>query len=185
MRKRNSELSHPYGSYGSGFFEWLHIFFVAVVIVGLVHTCVFQLIRVDGISMMPTMSDDTYVVVSRLSYLFGEPEFGDIIVFYNENDEYNYVKRVIGIPGDEIIIKDGDVYRNGNLLKEPYIADYTDGEYRENVSVGTYFCMGDNRNLSIDSRNDGVGCIEEKQIIGKVVCSVFPYKNYNRGIIYE
>ncbi len=173
MRKRSSELSHPSGSYGSGFFEWLHIFFIAVVVAGLIHTCVFQIIRVDGISMLPTMQDGTHVFVSKASYWLSEPCFGDIVVFYNENDEYNYVKRVIGLPGDEIIIKDGEVYRNGSLLTEPYIAEKTDGEYSIRVPDGEFFCLGDNRNPSVDSRDDGVGCIKQNKIIGKVIF-VFP-----------
>lgn len=178
MRKRNSELSHPSGSYGSGFFEWLHIFFVAVVIVGLIHTCIFQVIHVEQSSMLPTVQDGAHVFVSKMSYLFKSPEYGDIIVFYNEYDEDNYIKRVIGLPGDEIIIKDGNVYRNGTKLYEPYIAEDTSGEFSMIVPENTYFCMGDNRNLSIDSRDDTVGCIAEEQIMGKVIFSVFPYKNY-------
>lgn len=180
MRKRNSELSHPAGSYGSGFFEWLHIFFVAAVIVGLVYTCLFQVIRIEQDSMLPTIQNGTHVFVSKWSYFTGKPNYGDIVVFYNENDDNNYIKRIIGMSGDEIIIKDGNVYRNGNVLYEPYIAEITDGEYSIIVPKDTYFCMGDNRNLSIDSRDDLVGCVTDGQIVGKVICSLFPYKNYNK-----
>lgn len=180
MRKRNSELSHPAGSYGSGFFEWLHIFFVAVVIVGLVYTSLFRIIRVEQDSMLPTIQNNTRVFVSKLSYLTEKPNYGDIVVFYNEKDGNNYIKRVIGMSGDEIIIKDGNVYRNGSILYEPYIAESTVGEYSITVPEDTYFCMGDNRNLSIDSRDEAVGCITREQIMGKVICSLFPYKNYNK-----
>lgn len=174
--KRNTELCHPSGGYGSGFFEWLRVFFVAVVIAGVINTALFQIVLVEQISMHPTLESGTRVYVSRCAYWFDDVQCGDIVVFFNPADEYNYVKRVIGLPGDEIIISDGIVYRNGNPLTEPYIAEITDGEYSIRVPDGEYFCLGDNRNLSTDSRDEYVGCITDSQIVGKVIFKVFPWE---------
>ena len=173
--KRNTELCHPSGGYGSGFFEWLRVFFVAVVIAGIINTALFQIVLVEQISMHPTLESGTRVYVSRCAYWFDSVQCGDIVVFFNPTDEYNYVKRVIGLPGDEIIISDGTVYRNGVPLTEPYIAEITDGEYSIRVPDGEYFCLGDNRNLSTDSRDEYVGCITDSQIVGKVIFKVFPW----------
>ena len=173
--KRNTELSHPSGGYGSGFFEWLRVFFVAVVIAGLVNTAFFQIVLVEQISMSPTLESGTRVFVSRCAYWFDDVQCGDIVVFFNPADEYNYVKRVIGLPGDEIVITDGTVYRNGKPLTESYIADITEGEYSIIVTDGKYFCLGDNRNLSTDSRDEYVGCVTKSQIVGKVIFKVLPF----------
>ena len=84
------------------------------------------------------------------------------------------MKRVIGLPGDEIRIENGSVYRNGTLLVEPYIKEVTSGDFSITVPDGKYFCMGDNRNVSIDSRDERIGCIAKSAIIGKVIFSVSP-----------
>ncbi|MBP3348646.1 MAG: signal peptidase I [Clostridia bacterium] len=175
MRKRNSELSHPAGGYGSGFFEWIHIFFVAVVVAGLVGVCLFQIVRIEQISMEPTFYHGDKVVVARSVYWFDEPKSGDIVVFSSDDGEYNYIKRVIGVPGDEILIEDGVVYRNGKALLEPYISEATEGSFFIKVQDGEFFCMGDNRNSSIDSRHDAIGCIAKRDILGKVVYSIAPW----------
>ncbi len=174
MIKRRSDIAHPSSGYGSGFFEWIHIFFMAVVIAGILNCCIFQIIVIEQHSMDPTLAEGEKVYLSKCAYWLSEPKSGDIIVFYDENSSSNYVKRVIGLPGDEIRIENGSVYRNGTLLVEPYIKEVTSGDFSITVPDGKYFCMGDNRNVSIDSRDERIGCIAKSAIIGKVIFSVSP-----------
>ena len=176
MVKRCTEVAHPSSGYGSGFFEWIHIFFLAVVVAGMLNSCIFQIIVIEQHSMENTLTENSKVFLSKCSYWVSEPESGDIIVFHDEKNQSNYVKRVIGLPGDEILIKDGNVYRNGTLLKEPYIKETTQGEFSIVVPERTFFCMGDNRNVSIDSRDERIGCVSKSQILGKVIFSISPLK---------
>ncbi len=176
MHRRNTELSHPHGGYGSGFFDWIHILFVAVVLVGFVSTFAFQIMLVQQSSMLPTVEHGSRLFVSRTAYLIDEPECGDVIVFYSRHTRQNYVKRIIGKPGDTVVIEDGKVSRNGSVLHEPYIKESTDGSFSITVPEGMYFCMGDNRNVSIDSRDETIGCVARGDIEGKVIFSVYPFK---------
>ena len=141
---------------------------------------------VEGESMEPNLHTGQYLVVSRLSYMqigdifqLGEPQRGDIIVFdYPGNPSDDYVKRIIGLPGDVVTIdEDGIVFVNGIRLAEPYIPDIAELPYRKRagtweVPEGTYFVLGDNRNHSSDSRTWGV--LDERFIVGKAWISYWP-----------
>ena len=174
MLKRRTEIAHPASGYGSGFFEWIHILFMAVAVAGIINCCIFRIIIIEQHSMEPTLNEGERVYLSRCAYLFSAPESGDIVVFYEKNSKSNFVKRIIGLPGDTITIKDGSVYRNDILLDEPYIKEATSGEFRITVPENTYFCMGDNRNMSMDSRDERIGCIERSEITGKVMFVISP-----------
>ncbi len=130
-------------------------------------------IRVDGESMVPTLASGEYVIVSRLSYRLGTPQRGDIIVFHFPRDpKEEYIKRVIGLPGDTVEVKNGQVYINGNLLNENYIdvkMDYT-GSWR--VPAGQLFVLGDNRNNSSDSHDWGT--VPMDYVVGKAVLVYWP-----------
>jgi signal peptidase I len=130
-------------------------------------------VRVDGFSMVPTLQDGEYVLVSRLSYKTGAPERGDIIVFsFPADQRQDLIKRVIGLPGETISIKDRVVSVNGKPLTETYIADspvYT-GEWT--VPEGNLFVLGDNRNDSKDSHQWGLLPIEN--VIGKALLIYWP-----------
>lgn len=131
-------------------------------------------VRVDGFSMRPTLDDGQFVLVSRLTYLFGEYERGDIIVFNSpvvENEDL--IKRVIGLPGDIVNVENGHVYVNETELNEPYIAAppaYT-GTYE--VPAGNLFVLGDNRNDSSDSH--AWGPVLEELVIGKAILVYWPF----------
>ncbi len=110
--------------------------------------------RVQGHSMMPTLHEGEYLIINKLSYYLAEPQRGDIIVLHFPRDRSReYIKRIIGVPGDHIEVVDGQVKVNGTILEEPYIngaATYRHSSWT--VPDGQYFVMGDNRNNSSDSR---------------------------------
>jgi signal peptidase I len=131
-------------------------------------------IRVDGQSMEPSFHDGDYVIVNRLAYRNGEYKRGDVVVFpYPLDREDDFIKRVIGLPGDRIAIQGGDVYVNGEVIQEDYLAEPTFGNEPEFVvPEGHVYVMGDNRNDSSDSRV--WGALSEDEIIGKAIFRYWP-----------
>ena len=130
-------------------------------------------IRVDGDSMEPSLHNGEFVVVNRLGYRFGMPQHGDVIVFHFPRDpEQEYIKRVIGLPGDQIRVADGKVYLNDQPLDEPYI--YARPAYTGSwvVPDNQIFVLGDNRNASSDSHNWGMVPLE--YVIGKAIFIYWP-----------
>jgi signal peptidase I len=130
-------------------------------------------IRVDGFSMEPSLHSGEFVIVNKLAYKFGSPQRGDIIVFRPPRDlELEYIKRVIGLPGDEVVIADGKVRINGQVLEEPYILQLPRYSISWNVPEGYLFVLGDNRNNSSDSHNWGP--VPLKDVIGKALFVYWP-----------
>lgn len=141
---------------------------------------------VDGISMEPNFHDSEFLIVSRVNYLLGKPDHGDIVVFhFPDNPREDYIKRVIGVPGDTVEIRDTQVYVNGNLLDEPYINEpcndlsCDDGIWQ--LAPDEYFMMGDNRNRSSDSRI--FGPVQREYIIGEVVFRYWPLEDV--GLMHQ
>ncbi len=137
-------------------------------------------IRVEGDSMEPSLHDGQFVVVSRLAYdlpLFqSEPQRGDIVVFrFPLNPERRFIKRIIGLPGDEVLVQDGAVYINGVQLFEPYLAVQPAYNSAWRVGQDEVIVLGDNRNNSSDSQNWGALPLEG--IIGKAVLVYWPLEN--------
>lgn len=133
---------------------------------------------VQGPSMEPTFYSDQFLIVSRVHYLLGEPERGDIVVFhFPGNTNEDYIKRLIGRPGDTVQIIDTLVYVNGQRLDEPYIKEpCRPSSCRDQVwTLGEdeYFLMGDNRNRSSDSRQFGE-MVRREHIVGEVVLRYWP-----------
>ncbi len=162
---------------------------IAVAIVAVI-TIVVKPTIVKESSMEPTLYENNYLIVNKLAYISAEhPDRGDIIVFRSdlEKDDGSgkkmLIKRVIGVEGDTIEIKGYDVYRNGELLKEPYTQSLTDGEIEAkkdfhmvcSVPEDKLFVMGDNRPVSLDSRSDSVGLIDEKAVFGKAFVRLYPF----------
>jgi signal peptidase I len=130
-------------------------------------------VRVDGFSMNPTLQDGEFVLVSKLHYLFGKPERGDIIVFHYPMDpQQELIKRLIGLPGDMIGVQNGRVSVNGQVLDEPYIAATPaySGDWK--VPEGQLFVLGDNRNDSSDSHSWGF--LPSEKVVGKAVVIYWP-----------
>lgn len=130
-------------------------------------------VRVDGFSMRPTLEDGEFVLVSKMSYLFGATQRGDIIVFHFPMDpKEELIKRVIGLPGDHVSVSAGIVYVNGQKITEPYIAATPaySGEWL--VAEGQLFVLGDNRNNSNDSKDWGL--LPAQNVVGKAVLIYWP-----------
>ncbi len=130
-------------------------------------------IRVDGYSMQPTLQNGEFVIVNKLSYKLGNPKTGDVIVFhYPKDPKQEYIKRVIGLPGESVKVSNGKVYVNGQALNEPYIAAAPRYQADWHVPAGTLFVLGDNRNNSSDSHDWGP--VPMNEVIGKAWLVYWP-----------
>ena len=130
-------------------------------------------VRVDGLSMLPTLQDGEFVLVNRLAYEFGEPARGDIVVFRSTTQlDLDLIKRIIGIPGDAVRVADGQVLINGIALNEPYINAQPRYSGDWTVPQGYLFVLGDNRNDSSDSHARGL--LPVKNVIGKAILIYWP-----------
>lgn len=161
--------------------EWIKDIVIAIIIAVIIMQFIKPTI-VKETSMQPTLYENNYIFLSKQSYRFNEPKAGDIIVFHTElktdsGKEKLLIKRVIGIPGDMITIKEGKVYINEKPIDEPYTLEpYTSGTI-ENLEIpeGSLFVMGDNRQNSADSRDPSVGLVKTDKIVGKAVFRLFPF----------
>ena len=162
-------------------------FLKELIIAGLIAFLILQFIKptiVKESSMQPTLYENNYIFLSKQAYNIGEPKRGDIIVFHTnltnrEGEEKLLIKRVIGLPGDIISVIEGQVYINDQLQKEDYILeDFTSGYLEEYVvPENQLFVMGDNRNVSLDSRSKEIGCVEIDDVIGKAFFRLYPFED--------
>lgn len=130
-------------------------------------------IKIDGSSMEPNLHHGEFVIVSKINYRIGEPNRGDVVVFdFPRNITQEYIKRVIGLPGEQILIEDGIVFVDGTMLSEPYLnmAPQYEGEWV--VAEGTLFVLGDNRNNSSDSHTWGL--VPMNNVIGEALLVYWP-----------
>lgn len=148
----------------------------AAVLALLIMTFVARAFTVDGSSMVPTLHDGERLMVDKLTYRFREPQRGEIVVFrYPLNPREHYIKRVVGVPGDVVEVRNGRVYLNGTPLEEPYLEAPTLGYFGPvRVPPGHYFVLGDNRNNSEDSRDPKVGFVPKELIEGRAVWRYWP-----------
>ncbi|MCG2785987.1 MAG: signal peptidase I [Anaerolineae bacterium] len=134
-------------------------------------------VRVDGFSMLPTLEDGNFVLVNRLAYRLGEPQRGDIVVFHFDLTRQDLIKRVIGLPGDEVRIENGVVYVNGVGLIESYIAAVPNYSGSWLVPSDNFFVLGDNRNDSSDSHSWGM--LPADKVVGKAVLVYWPFERWS------
>lgn len=159
-------------------FDWIESTAISIFAVVLIFTFIFRSINISGSSMNPTLFNEEKVITTKLFYT---PDNGDIIVAYSHGLEKTIVKRVIAKENQEVDIdfEKGEVYVDGELQDEPYVAEPThtfEGvEFPVTVPEGCVFVMGDNRNGSTDSRSTIVGFIDERDIIGKVIFRFYPF----------
>lgn len=158
--------------------EWAILIVGALVIAVLIKTFVFQAFWIPSGSMLPTLQVDDRVLVNKLSYTFNDPERGDIVVFDAPPVERtqqikDLVKRIIGLPGEVISMQDGVVSIDGRTLVEPYVKNASTKSFAAcRVPAGAYFMMGDNRDVSADSRV--FGPIKGSTIVGRVFIRIWP-----------
>lgn len=151
---------------------------------------IFQPFMVEGASMEPNMHDSEYLIVDRLSYRISQPERGDVIVFNApDNPRVDYIKRIIGLPNEEIEITQNQIKINGTPLEEKYLpADFktlvsNDAGVilKKQLANNEYFAMGDNREHSLDSR--AFGAIKKSTIVGRALMVLYPLEFFGR--VYE
>lgn len=168
-------------------YEWVSCIVAALLICVLVFVFLARVVGVIGSSMVPTLHDSDRVIISDLFYT---PEYGDIVVLRKESfDEKPIVKRVIATEGQTVNIdfELGIVYVDGTALEEDYTAELTHNaiDFEDEITVpeGHVFVMGDNRNRSTDSRDDRIGCVDTRFIMGKVLIRIWPISDF--GSVYK
>ncbi len=155
--------------------DWIKSLLAAVIIALLIRHFVIEIFLVEGQSMYPTLSHSERLVVNKFLYRFDEPDRDDIVVF-SYSDEKDFIKRIVGLPGEKIKINEGMVYLDGEPLEEEYTSGSKNDEFGpDKVPEGHYFVLGDNRDNSMDSRSASVGYISEEQIKGKAFFVFWPF----------
>jgi len=171
-----SRASEPVPTWADYAFAWLKTIATAAVYTMLVVTFGFQIARVDGQSMAPTLSDHDRLIINKFTYHVSAPRKGDIVMFYYPvNPDEAFVKRVIAEEGDTVRIAGGHVYVNDQPLDDSYVAPAYrshDNFGPETIRNGYYFVLGDHRNNSSDSREWGL--VPRKYIVGKVDARWWP-----------
>lgn len=158
--------------------EWVKSIIIAVVLAFIIKAFFLDFVVVQGSSMYPTLENGDRLVVSKISYTLGEPDYGDIVTLHY-SDSIEYVKRIIGMGGDTIRIENNVCYRNGQPLDEPYINLQNYPNFQEvTVPEGCYFVMGDNRANSSDSRFQSLGFVDREDLVGKVVLRFWPFDQF-------
>lgn len=166
--------------------EWSKALIIAVLLAFVIRYFLFAPIVVDGESMMPTLHDQDRMIVNKLNYKISDPKRFDIIVFHAPEGK-DYIKRIIGLPGDTLKYKDDVLYINGKAYEEPYLEEYkkqvVDGPLTESFTLeektgkktvpeGELFVMGDNRRDSKDSRH--IGTVSYEKVLGNTSVIYWP-----------
>lgn len=159
-----------------GMHSWLRDLVVSVVVSAFIIVFLYQPVRVEGTSMLPMLEDQDRLFINKLAYRVGEIHRGDVVVFlYPHDHEKSYIKRVIAVPGDDLKIDHGQVYVNGEAVKEPYVPQrFVDDRSQPEITIPAheYFVMGDHRSISSDSRD--FGPVERELIYGKAAFVYWP-----------
>ena len=152
--------------------EVLQTLVMAIVLYFLIDTVVGR-VRVENISMQPTLHEGQFILVNKLAYRLGDFQRGDIVIFHHTQAE-DYIKRVIGLPGDNVVVRSGQVIVNGMQLDEPYIASPPQYANEWIVPDGSLFVLGDNRNQSSDSHSWGY--VPSNTVVGRAMIVYWPLK---------
>ncbi|QQK79480.1 signal peptidase I [Salicibibacter cibi] len=166
--------------------DWVVTFAVVIIIVFIVRTFLFANYMVHGESMMPTIESEERLIINKISYEFSEPDRNDLIVF-NATEENDYIKRVIGIPGDDVSYENDTLYINDEAVEEPFLDHAYNGEITEDFTLEELtsepvvpddhlFVLGDNRNNSQDSRN--IGFVPYEDVVGKASFRYWPLSEF-------
>lgn len=161
------------------FIEWVIPILISLVLAILINKFLIFKVKIPSESMVPTLNVGDRLFVTRV-YSPEKLKRGDVVVFYSDEKNEDMIKRLIGLPGDKVVIKDGVVTVNGETLKENYIgtADNYNGEFE--VPEGKYFFLGDNRYWSLDSRYWENPYIDGSKIKGKAQIKVYPWSDFGK-----
>jgi signal peptidase I len=180
----SAKIIEIFGSLGKFIYSLIETILVALVLAIVLYLFIMTPHEVVGHSMHPTYQNGEFLMANKISYRFTEPQRGDVVIF-QYSDTQDFIKRIIGIGGDQIMIKDGKIYINGQILDE---SSYLDSSVITNgasylhegqtitIPLTQYFVCGDNRQNSSDSRE--FGPIEESQIKGKAWIVYFPFTQF-------
>jgi signal peptidase I len=161
---------------GGGMHSWLRDLVVSVAISAFIIVFLYQPVRVEGTSMLPMLEDQDRLFINKIAYRVGDIHQGDVVVFqYPRDHTKSYIKRVIGLPGDDIRIEHGRVYVNGKQLQEAYVPmRFTDDRSQPETVLppNKYWVMGDHRSISSDSRD--FGPVDRDLIYGKAAFVYWP-----------
>lgn len=173
-------------SFGKEMLNTVLYFAGVIVLVIIIQTFIGHQVTVEGSSMEVTLHNKDHLLLEKVTYRFREPKRFDIVVFrpYGVQKNLYYIKRVIGLPGETVLIKDGEIYINNSLLEESYgTAPIIDGGVAgEGILLGEdeYFLLGDNRNNSFDSRSSNIGPVDIDAIIGRAFIRIWPLTDIGR-----
>jgi signal peptidase I len=155
---------------------WARDLVISALVSAFIIMFLYQPVKVEGTSMLPGLEDQERIFINKFVYKFESIQRGDIVVFHYPRDpQKSYIKRVIGVAGDKIVIRNGYVYVNGKLVQEPYVpVEYFDPRScpEEVVPEGAYYVLGDHRTMSNDSRD--FGPVDADFIYGKAVFVYWP-----------
>lgn len=183
---------------GKEMIEWIVALAIGIIIAIILTVFIGTSYTVSGESMHPTFEDKDKVIVSKISKTLNHIDSGDVIIFH-ANSKSDYIKRLIGKPGDTVKYKKDQLYINDKKVKEPYLSEnkkYKNGKYltedfnsktlngangKAKIPADKYLVLGDNRQNSNDSRYKDVGLIDKKQIVGKVMFRYWPFDKWESG----
>ena len=183
---------------GKEIIEWIVALAIGIIITIILTVFIGTSYTVSGESMHPTFEDKDKVIVSKISKTLNHIDSGDVIIFH-ANSKSDYIKRLIGKPGDTVKYKKDQLYINDKKVKEPYLSEnkkYKNGKYltedfnsktlngangKAKILEDKYLVLGDNRQNSNDSRYKDVGLIDKKQIVGKVMFRYWPFDKWESG----
>ncbi len=156
--------------------EYVEAVVMAVVLAAFIMTFIARSFSVEGYSMEPTLHNGERLLVDEVTYRFRPARRGEVVVLrFPANPRMRFIKRVIGVPGDSVMIQGGRVILNGRPLEEGYIAEPVRGDYGPYVvPPDSYFVLGDNRNHSEDSRYPAVGYVPKRLIVGRAILRYWP-----------
>lgn len=169
----------------AAFWEFTKTLSLVVLIAVLIRLWLVQPFVVDGQSMEPAFHNQEYILVDKVSYRFTPPSRGNVVVFHPHGSQENFIKRVVGLPGERIEIHGNTVSVDGSLLEEDYLTNFRTNNFASDTHLerlladNEYFVLGDNRDHSKDSRDPSIGPIVNEQIVGKAWIVLFPLENFS------